>query len=97
MHRHEIGNLGSRIVAAKAGDENVGLGEVNLAVIDRIYCRYRKPTAFFVIEKTVENGWRIEERQTQSVDRAVVADQRCRVHISDQTVIFNPFKNHNLP
>ena len=94
MHRHEIGYLGGRSFAAKTGYEDIGLGEVNLAMIDRIGGRDEKPAALFVIKEAIEHSGRIEERQAQPVDRAVVAHERGRVHVPDQSVVFDPFICH---
>ena len=91
MKRHEVSHLRSRMIAAESSNKNVRFGEVNLAIIYRIDGRNREATTLLVVEKTVEYSWLIEERQAQPVDRPIVTDKRRCVHISDETVVFNPF------
>jgi hypothetical protein len=45
--------------------------------------RDAKMAALFVVEKRAESAWRIKTRQTTPVDRAIRADQRCRMQVSN--------------
>ncbi|GAA3497042.1 hypothetical protein GCM10019016_041430 [Streptomyces prasinosporus] len=48
------------------------------------------PEAVFLgSQQPGEDGVRVEARQAQPVDRAVPADQRCGLHVSDECVIFD--------
>src|SRR5262249_11750726 len=53
-----------------------------------------KSAAALIIQERSKNGWRIEIRIAQKIDRAVHAHQSDGLNVSDHAVIFNWFKCH---
>ena len=56
-----------------------------------------KSAAPSIVEERSKNGWRIEIRVAQEINRAVHPHQRDGLHVPDHAVIFNGFKGHVVP
>jgi hypothetical protein len=50
--------------------------------------------SFLVIKQCSKDGWRIEIRVAQKIDRAIHSHERDRLHIADNTVILDWVKGH---
>jgi hypothetical protein len=81
---HEVRNLRHAGVREKPREQDVRVGKVHLAVTHPVEDRRDlKKAAAFMIEEASEDRRRIEEGEAEEIDRAVHADERNGVHVSD--------------
>ena len=90
LHRHEVGELGDAVVGEEAGEEDVGVGEIEL--LARRLAELRRDleaAAALGVEERREHRRRVEGGEAEEVDRAVLAHQRHRVEVADDAVVLD--------
>ena len=88
---HEVVHLGHAVGVQESGDQNVGLGPVELLVSHALQGRRElKPPALGVVEDRREHAGAVEPRQAEPVDRPVQADQGGRLQVAEQGVVLDP-------
>ena len=87
---HEVLHLAHPVRRQEAGDEDVGIGEVELPGGVAVVCR-RDPVvaALLGVEDGREHARRVEPLRAVPVDRAVGADQGDRVQVADDAVLLD--------
>ena len=87
VHRHEVGDLPHALGGQESGEQEVGVGQVQLLVPRLIEVgRDREATALVGVEQAREHRGRIEVGQTEEVDRPVERHQRGRLEVADDGV-----------
>ncbi len=99
--RHEVVHLGDAALGHEPGDEDVGVGEVELARPDVLVERLEAPVAALLgVEDAAEDAGGVEARRAEPVDGAVRADERAAAEVADQPVLrdrqeaVNPLFSH---
>jgi len=86
---HEIHQLGQAISGEKAREQNIRVGPVELAGLERHSRRDAKPAAALLVEERRKDAGGIKARQAQPVQCAVGAHQRGRVQVADDAVLLD--------
>ena len=94
-HRHEVRDFRDPFVGEKTGQEDVGIGKVDLLVprIGKVRADF-EAAAFLIIEDRRENRGRIELRETHEIDRPIHPDERDGMEIADDAVILDWLITH---
>lgn len=86
--RHEVVHLPHPVGRQEAGDEDVGVGKVELLRGPALALGLDAEAAAAVgVEERGEDAWRIDAPRAVPVDRAVGADQGDGVQVADQAVL----------
>ena len=87
VDRHEVRDLGHALIAEEPGQEQIGVGQVELLVsrLLELGTDAEYPPALRV-EQGGEHRRRVEVRQAEKVDRAVQTHQRRRLEVADDRV-----------
>jgi hypothetical protein len=94
---HEVGDSDRAIGGGPPRFEDEGAGAVPaLAAAVPVDRRETPLTVVGVPQKRGANGWGVEARQTQPVDRSVAADQGGSAQVADQGVVLNVLR-HGRP
>ena len=92
---HVVSQLGDTFVRKKSSDQNIRVGQIELAYSAFLELGLNLETAAaLVIEERREHGGRIEIWKTEKIDRAVHPYQRNRAHVADHAVVLNWFEAH---
>lgn len=87
---HEVGDLPYSIGGKKAGEQDVGIGEVELFLL---HLAKNGPdveeAAIFFVQEFCEDGGGVEIGKTQKVDGTVEADESDSVEVADDAIIFD--------
>lgn len=94
LDRHEVDNFSHAFLAQESRDQDVGFGQVHLPVCAFVGAGDSEKAALFVIQDRGEDTGRVEVRQTAPVDGSVHADERHRVHVADDAVMFDGLVGH---
>src|SRR5215212_5521148 len=86
---HEIKGLGQALRRKVAGQEHVGVGQIQLLAAGILHGPQREVPALPVIQDGAEDARGVEGRQAQPIYRAVLTDERRRIQIPDDTVVFD--------
>ena len=90
LDRHEVRHLGHAAVGQEPRQQHVGVGQVQLLVHRIVELRRDlEPAAAIGVEERGKHGRRVERREAEEVDRAVLADQRDGVEVADDAVVFD--------
>src|SRR5215204_3135785 len=96
--RHEVKCLGKARRREEAGQEHVGIGQVELVAVGVLHRSQREMPAFLVVEDGAKNTRGVEGWQAQPVYGAVGTDQRRRVEVPDDTmVLYRQIPHSSLP
>src|SRR5215203_181908 len=87
--RHEVKCLGKARRREEAGQEHVGIGQVELVAVGVLHRSQREMPAFLVVEDGAKNTRGVEGWQAQPVYGAIGTDERSRVQIPDDTVVLD--------
>src|SRR5919106_2926282 len=87
--RHEVKGLGQAFGREVAGQEHVGVGQVELVAVGVLHRMQREMPALLVVEDGAEDTRGVEGGQAQPVYGAVGTDERSRVQIPDDTVVLD--------
>src|SRR6185312_8705041 len=88
VDRHEVVHLADAVGGHEAGDEDVRVGEVELAHgVAAVHRRDPPEAALVGVEDRREHAGRIEPRAAEPVDGAVSADERDAVQVADHAVL----------
>src|SRR5215213_3793695 len=87
--RHEVKGLGQARRREEAGQEHVGIGQVELVAVGVLHRSQREMPALLVVEDGAEDTRGVEGGQAQPVYGAVGTDERSRVQIPDDTVVLD--------
>src|SRR5215207_5914504 len=85
--RHEVKGLGQARRREEAGQEHVGIGQVELVAVGVLHRSQREMPALLVVEDGAEDTRGVEGGQAQPVYGAVGTDERSRVQIPDDTMV----------
>ena len=86
--RHEVLDLGDAVLAQEAGDEHVGVGEVELPRGDLSVDGFHGPgTAAAGVEQRTEHTRRVEPRTAEPVDPPVDSHDGRGTQVPDDTVV----------
>ena len=87
---HAIGNLGDAVIRQEARQQNIGVGQIKLAMLRVVQNRRdAEVAAFVVIEKPGKNSRRVEVRERHEIDGAIHADQSNGVEVADDAIVFD--------
>lgn len=87
MHGHKIDQLDDGLAADKAGYEDVRIGFIKLAIeYFASSGRNSEMTTFFFIENSAKDAGRIESRQAEPIDRAILIYERGSLQVADDSV-----------
>ena len=93
--RHEVDEFGDPRRTQKTGDEHVRVGPVELLGVDALPGRPDLETpAFGVVQNRAEHARRVEVRQAEPVERAVLADEGGGPQVADDAVVFDRLVGH---
>src|SRR5690242_3850907 len=93
--RHEVGNLSHAVGRQMASDQDVGVGPIELLVVDAFsFGADAKPAALLVIEKGAKNAGGVKSRKAEPVDGTFAADQCRGSEVADNPVVLNGFVGH---
>ena len=94
---HVVGQLGYAFLSKKAGEQDVCIRQIKLAYphVRELGANFKSATVL-IVQDSSEHGRGIEIRVAQKIDGAVHAHQRDGLHVSDNAVIFNWFKGHEI-
>src|ERR671921_2088125 len=87
--RHEVKRLGKTRRREEAGQEHVGIGQVELVAVGELHWSQREMPTLLVVEDRAEDTRGVEGGQAQPVYGAVGTDERSRVQIPDDTVVLD--------
>ena len=90
QHRHEVVHLDDAVVGEEPGDQDGGVGEVELVGGVDLAHRPGEPPARRRVSgssRAANTLGRVEARGAEPVDGAVGADQGARAQVTDQTVV----------
>src|ERR687889_443224 len=87
--RHEVKRLGKTRRREEAGQEHVGIGQVELLAVGELHWSQREMPTLLVVEDRAEDTRGVEGGQAQPVYGAVGTDERSRVQIPDDTVVLD--------
>src|SRR5215471_6570997 len=92
---HVVRQFGHAFLGQKPSDQNVRLRKIHLA-----HTRVRElrtnleMSTVLIVQQSGKNGWRVEVRIAQKIDRTVHSNQPDGLHVPDHTVVFDGFKRH---
>jgi hypothetical protein len=91
LDRHEIGDFTNPLTGEKARDQDIGLWELVLIVphFGRGLWGNAEEAAFVSIEQRPKDAGCIESGQAAPVNRAIFADKRDRMQITDDPMVLN--------
>ena len=90
VDRHEVHDLADALGCEETGDEDVGVGEIHLALSHGVRGgRDPEGPAALRIEDRAEDAGRVEVREAEPVDRSVQSDERDRVKVADDPVMLD--------
>jgi hypothetical protein len=90
LHRHAVHHLSHAVRAQEAGDEDVGVGEIELlelGPLPRLAGDDLPAAALPAVEQGGEEAGGIEVREAAPVDGAVLADERGGMQIADYAIV----------
>src|SRR5215210_8700652 len=87
--RHEVKGLGQALGREEAGQEHVGVRQIELVAVGVLQRVQREMPALLVVEDRAEDARGVEGGQAQPVYGAVRADERRRAEVPDDTVVFD--------
>src|SRR5436190_3592259 len=92
---HIVSQFGHALVSQEPCDQNVRVGKIHLTHpgIRELGSNLEAP-ALLIVEKSGKDGWRVEVRVAQKIDRAVHTNERDRLHVPNHPVVFDWFKRH---
>ena len=92
---HVIGKFGDAFFGKEARYQNVGFWQVELAhtYVGKLRLDV-KATTVFVVEEGSKYSGGIEVGVAKKINRAMHSDERNRVHVADDTIIFDGLKAH---
>ncbi len=92
---HIVRQFGHAFVSQEPRDQNVRVWKIHLTYprIRELGTNLEAP-ALLIVEKSGKDGWRVEVRVAQKIDRAVHTNERDRLHVPNHTVVFDWFKWH---
>jgi hypothetical protein len=97
MYRHIVRDLPHAIGTEEAGDQDVGVGPVELFAGYTLRNRCDpEASALSIIEDGSEDARGVEVRQSQPVDRAVYTNQSHAVQIPDDPVVLYRLVGHGV-
>src|SRR5215210_9592176 len=86
---HEVEGLSKSRRREEAGQEHVGIGQVELVAVGVLHRSQREMPALLVVEDGAEHTRGVEGGQAHPVYGAVGTDERSRVQIPDDTVVLD--------
>src|SRR5919112_5439295 len=87
--RHEVKGLGQAFRRGEAGQEHVGVGQIELVAVSVLPRSQREMPTPLVVEDGAEDARGVEGGQAQPVYGAVSTDERRRVQVPDDTVVLD--------
>jgi hypothetical protein len=87
--RHEVKGLGQALGREEAGQEHVGVRQIELVTVGVLHRVQREMPALLVVEDRAEDARGVEGGQAQPIYGAVGTDERRRVEVPDDTVVFD--------
>jgi len=95
--RHEINHSADAVRSMKPGDEDVGVGPIVLFGFDTVgNGSDLEPAPLGIIQDRAEHTGRVEMGKAEPIDGSIHADQRGRLHVPDQSVVFDGLIRHVL-
>ncbi len=95
--RHVVRDLADAVRGEEPGEEDVGVGPIELLVADPIGGRGdAEPTTLLIVEDGREDARGIEARETEPVYRAVHPDQGRCPQVPDDTVVLYRLVRHGV-
>src|ERR671917_336914 len=96
--RHEVKGLGKSRRREEAGQEHVGIGQVELVAVSVLHRSQREMPALLLVEDGAEDTRGVEGGKAQPVYGAVGTDERRRVEVPDDTmVLYRQIPHSSLP
>src|SRR5918993_3914824 len=96
--RHEVKGLGKARRREEAGQEHVGIGQVELVAVGVLHRSQREMSALLLVEDGTEDTRGVEGGKAQPVYGAVGTDERRRVEVPDDTmVLYRQIPHFSLP
>src|ERR671915_1435850 len=96
--RHEVKGLGKARMREEAGQEHVGIGQVELVAVGVLHRSQREMPALLLVEDGAEDTRGVEGGKAQPVYGAVGTDERRRVEVPDDTmVLYRQIPHSSLP
>src|SRR5215203_2335380 len=96
--RHEVKGLGQARRREEAGQEHVGIGQVELVAVGVLHRSQREMPALLLVEDGAEDTRGVEGGKAQPVYGAVGTDERRRVEVPDDTmVLYRQIPYSSLP
>src|SRR5215208_4411094 len=87
--RHEVKGLGQALGREEAGQEHVGVRQIELVAVGVLQRVQREMPTLLVVEDRAEDARGVEGGQAQPVYSPVGTDERRRVEVPDDTVVFD--------
>ena len=88
-NRHEVKGFGQARRREVAGQEHVGVRQIELVAVGVRHRLQREMPTLLLVEDRAEDARGVEGRQAQPIYGAVGTDQRRRVQVPDDTVVFD--------
>jgi hypothetical protein len=90
LRDHEVDDLADRVLALEPGEQDVGIGEVELLRLGVAGTgRDGEVAALVLIQEGTEQARGVEARRAVPVDRAVGADEGDRAQVAHDAVLFD--------
>src|SRR5262245_27355287 len=92
--RHVVGYFTNAIGRQKPSDQHICGGPVKLLWLCPVERGYLKIASLFIIQNATKNARRVKVRKTEPIDGPIHSQECYRMHIADDSVIFDRLVGH---